>query len=67
MINLGDQSTGHFLVVIIRPGLPGHFGLFAQITYKVVWDIYILSWSGYVSYEPCGIQDSDLAALIDLC
>ena len=47
-INFGDRSTsrrGTLVVVITRPGLPGHFGLFAQITYKVVWADYFLSWS----------------------
>ena len=49
-INLGDRSTsrrGTLVVVITRPGLPGHFGLFAQITYKVVWADYYLSWSAH--------------------
>ena len=47
-IYFGDRSTsrrGTFVVVITRPGLPEHIGLFAQITYKVVWADYFLSWS----------------------
>ena len=44
-----NQSTSRrstLVVVITRPGLPGHIGLFAQITYKVVWADYFLFWSG---------------------